>query len=194
MESEKIMQEPSSEETSSDFRKLSVDDRFKLLKNSRRRKIIKYLSEHRDPTTRSELAEIIAADEIGIPVSDLGSDQRKRVYVSLYQTHLPTLKRDEVIRYDSSRGTVEPGPNMDELVRYLRGPSESRGMPQSTHYIALGLLGGLAYALIRANGEVILWLIDLWALGLVMAFILLSVGHRFGVVTRLGHSDSELVP
>lgn len=157
---------------------LSVDTRFKLLKNSRRRKIIDYLSEHDQPTTRSELAEVIAAEENGIDVSDLGSDQRKRVYVSLYQTHLPTLKRDGVIRYDPDRGTVERGPNMDELVEYLRVPPELSETPRVGHFTWLSLLGGTTYVLIRVVGGMMPGLMDLWAVGFVSAVFLVSMYHR----------------
>jgi hypothetical protein len=83
----------------------SADDIFHLLQNSRRRDVLAYLEET-EQTTLRELAEHIAASENGVSVAGLRSAQRKRVYISLYQTHLPKLAAHGVIDYDKSRGTV----------------------------------------------------------------------------------------
>lgn len=82
-----------------------ADDIFHLLQNSRRRDVLAYLEET-EQTTLRELAEHIAARENGLSVAELRSDQRKRVYISLYQMHLPKLTAHGVIDYDKSRGTV----------------------------------------------------------------------------------------
>jgi hypothetical protein len=169
----------SEQETTDDgSRQLTMDRRFKLLKNSRRRMIIDYLAEHRESTTRSELAEVIAAEEDGIDVSELSSSQRKRVYVSLYQTHLPTLERDDVIEYDGDRGTVAPGPNLPELVRYIRPLPDPEGAAGSPRYLWLGLLGGATYVAIRVFGGAIPVLTDVWALGFVLSVLLVWANRR----------------
>lgn len=82
-----------------------ADDIFHVLQNSRRRDVLAYLEET-EQTTLRELAEHIAASENDVSVAGLRSDQRKRVYISLYQTHLPKLAAHGVIDYDKSRGTV----------------------------------------------------------------------------------------
>lgn len=170
-----LMLKRADETETSDDEDLTVDRVFKLLKNSRRRRIIDYLSEDGRPTTRSRLAEVIAAEENGISASELGSDQRKRVYVSLYQTHLPTLARDDVIEYDGDRGTVAPGRNMQELIRYLRLAPEPIEATPNAHHIGLSLIGGVTYAAIRFSGELTPGVMDLWAAGFVLLVFLVSM-------------------
>ena len=85
---------------------LSTDDIFELLSNRRRREIIRYLQANNGSATTSELAEFIAADENGKSPEELHSAERKRVYVGLYQNHLPKMDQLGVIAYDHNRGTA----------------------------------------------------------------------------------------
>ena len=83
----------------------SKDVVFGILKNERRRQALHYLRDH-PRTTLSDLAEHVAALENDKPIRDLTSSERKRVYVGLYQCHLPKMDDAGVIDYDRSRGTV----------------------------------------------------------------------------------------
>ena len=83
----------------------SKDVVFDILKNERRRQVLHYLREH-PRTTISDLAEHVAARENDKPIRDLTSSERKRVYVGLYQCHLPKMDDAGVIDYDRSRGTI----------------------------------------------------------------------------------------
>lgn len=99
---------------------LSLDDIFELLKNERRREVIRYLLNEPDGTaTLSDLAEYIAAKENGIEIRQLSSDQRKRVYIGLYQCHLPKMDEKGVIDFENNRGTVELLSNVSQLQPYL---------------------------------------------------------------------------
>ncbi|RAW45642.1 hypothetical protein DQW50_07780 [Halorubrum sp. 48-1-W] len=98
---------------------LTKGEIFDLLKNSRRRKIIEYLREHGGSAKLDELAEHIAADENDITVQQLSSDQRKRVYIGLYQCHLPKMDTLGVVEYDKNRGTVELQESVSSLVPYM---------------------------------------------------------------------------
>lgn len=153
---------------------LTEERKFQLLKNSRRRQIIDYLLEHEGPTTRSELAEIVAANENDIPVSELGSDQRKRVYVSMYQTHLPTLGDADVIQYDPNRGTVAVGPNLPELVPYLRTSDDADESTWNRHLLLLSVVAGGLFVALKLGGLTMSWLSDLWAVTFVSAVFLWS--------------------
>jgi len=95
-----------------------LDQTFTLLQNRRRRLVLEYLRE-RESTTQSALARHVAAVENGIPEDAVTSTQRKRVYVSLYQAHLPKLDDFGAISFDRDRGTVERTPRVDELLQYL---------------------------------------------------------------------------
>lgn len=95
-----------------------LDRIFAILRNHRRRLVLAYLREH-DATTQGDLARHVAAVENEIPESAVTSTQRKRVYVSLYQAHLPKLDDFGAISFDRDRGTVERTDRTDELLRYL---------------------------------------------------------------------------
>lgn len=66
-----------------------------------------------------ELAEDIAAWEHDTSVKQLTSDERQRVYIALYQTHLPKLDDYDAIEYDQDRGIVEPTGLLEVFDQYL---------------------------------------------------------------------------
>ncbi|MBZ6495728.1 DUF7344 domain-containing protein [Natrinema longum] len=99
--------------------RLSKDVIFELLKNRRRREVLAYLLEADDTVTLGELAEQIAAWENDLEVNALSSDQRKRVYVALYQTHLPKMDDAGIVEYDQDRGLISLADNADLLMMYL---------------------------------------------------------------------------
>jgi len=99
--------------------RLSKDVIFELLKNRRRREVLAYLLEAEETVTLGELAEQIAAWENDIDIAALSSDQRKRVYVALYQTHLPKMDDAGIVEYDQDRGLISLADNADLLMMYL---------------------------------------------------------------------------
>lgn len=101
---------------------LSIDRVFELLKNSRRRETLKYLDNHGEKVTLSEVAEHIAAIENDTTPRAITSQQRKRVYVGLYQSHLPKMDDAAVIEFEKNRGTIRRGPNAAQLEPYLTVP------------------------------------------------------------------------
>ena len=98
---------------------LPLDVIFDLLANERRRRVVRYLLAESESTTLGELAEHIAAIENDKPQSALSSTERKRVYISLYQGHLPKLDDAGAIEFDENRKTVEVGSTLDQLASYL---------------------------------------------------------------------------
>lgn len=91
----------------------SKDELFQILSNSRRRYIIYYLAQHGAALGLTELATKIAAVETDTPEAEITSDERQRVYISLYQTHLPKLEEAGVVSYDGENRTV----SLDDDVR-----------------------------------------------------------------------------
>jgi hypothetical protein len=85
---------------------LTLNERFEILKNERRRSVLKQLSGRDDTIALSSLADQIAAIENETTIEDVTSSERKRVYVALYQFHLPKMDRMGVIDYNKDRGTV----------------------------------------------------------------------------------------
>lgn len=98
---------------------LNKDDIFHILQNERRRQVLDHLKEVEGKVEMREIAEKIAAWENNTTVDNLYSDQRQRVYIALYQSHLPKLDDLGVIEYNQPRGTIEPTPLLEEVTKYL---------------------------------------------------------------------------
>lgn len=62
-----------------------------------------------------------AAWEEDVPSEELSSQQRKRVYVSLYQTHVPSLEAIGVVEYDADEGIVELADRAEAVDEHLGG-------------------------------------------------------------------------
>lgn len=119
-------------------RELSPDLVFELLSSARRRMVLYYLRRHGGSATVSDLAKQIAAMENDIDVEDLTRQQQKRVYVSLYQTHIPKLDESGIIDYDDESGEVTLTNRAVEIDTYLTPTAEST-YPWQLHYLALAV-------------------------------------------------------
>jgi hypothetical protein len=98
----------------------SKDTIFDLLRNPRRRYLLQYLDTHAGVVRLSDLADALAAWELEDKEGNFTYKERKRAYVSLYQTHLPKLDEEGIIEYSQPRGTIELGPNYQYLQEYLQ--------------------------------------------------------------------------
>ena len=119
--------------------RLSKDLVFTMLSNARRRSVIHYLKQRGERVTVRELSRQVAAWENGVDVNKLDYKQRKRVYTSLYQTHLPKLNDAGIVDYDRDRGTVALGDAARELEVYMELVPEEE-LPWSVYYIGLAVL------------------------------------------------------
>lgn len=90
-----------------------------VLKNPRRREALKYLERNDGDADLSDLAEYLAARENGIEVVALSSTQRKRLYISLYQVHLPMMDDLGVLQFDKHRGTIQLADAEGPLFQHL---------------------------------------------------------------------------
>jgi len=115
---------------------LSLDLVFEVLKNERRRHVLQYLDSNSGTVSLSDLAEHIAAIENDTTVQALTSQERKRVYVGLYQCHLPKMDDTDVVNFDGNRGTIELGENAQQLYSFLETESEST-RPWPAYYLTL---------------------------------------------------------
>lgn len=121
-------------------RALSRDTIFDLLSSPRRRMALYYLRKHDGSATVTELAEEIASLEYDVPVDELTRQQRKRVYVSLYQTHVPKLADAGVVDYDEDTSEVTLTDRANDVDAYLSGET-APGYPWHYHYLALAVAG-----------------------------------------------------
>ncbi|ELZ18303.1 hypothetical protein C478_01555 [Natrinema thermotolerans DSM 11552] len=116
---------------------------FDLLSNQRRRYAIHYCKREDEPVTLGDLAEHVAAWELEKEVEEITSAERKRVYTSLQQTHLPTLERADVIEFDDR--TIELTDEAAELDVYLDiVPGDS--VPWGVYYLGLSAVGAIVMA------------------------------------------------
>lgn len=90
-------------------------------------------------------------------VKRLSSDQRKRVYIGLYQCHLPKMDKLGVVEYDKNRGRIE-----------LQDSHQNRAILVTAGSVilllSLGTLGVGALSSIPAVGWILLCLISIAAI------------------------------
>ncbi|ELZ88588.1 DUF7344 domain-containing protein [Haloferax sulfurifontis] len=100
---------------------LSKDVVFEILKNQRRRDALRYLKENDGEAKLGDMAEFIAAKENGIEIKALSSSQRKRVYIGLYQCHLPKMDSAGIVDFEKNRGDITLLDTAKQLDQYLDG-------------------------------------------------------------------------
>lgn len=98
---------------------ISSDVVYGLLADKRRRYTIHHMKQVEGPVSVGDLAEQVAAWENGKTIDEITSKERKRVYISLYQSHLPTLDKEGVVDYDEDRRVVRLSPSMVGREIYL---------------------------------------------------------------------------
>ena len=111
---------------------------FSLLSNHRRRFAIHFTKRHEDPVELSDVAEQVAAWELGKEIPELDYAERKRVYTSLQQTHLPRLDDAGMIKFENGR--VETTDQVEQLEVYMDIVPED-SLPWGEYYLGLSVLG-----------------------------------------------------
>jgi hypothetical protein len=86
----------------------------------------------------------VAARENDTSVAEVTTAERKRVYTSLQQTHLPRMDEVDVVEFDKERGMITPADQLAEFSLHLDVVS-TNSVPQSVIYLALS---GLSVALL----------------------------------------------
>ncbi|RDI69626.1 DUF7344 domain-containing protein [Halopelagius longus] len=154
-------EQPSEQEEQANVEEtLSKDVIFEILKNQRRRDAIEYLKQNDGEAKLGDMAEYIAAKENGIDIATLSSSQRKRVYIGLYQCHLPKMASSGVIDFEKNRGDIELKPMAEQLEPYLGSSTpadeSASGAPKRNlavasavgAVVAAGLLGVPGFAVV----------------------------------------------
>jgi DNA-binding transcriptional ArsR family regulator len=129
---------------------LTKDTVFSVLSNQRRRQVLRHLRDEPEGSNIRELSRQIAAWENDVPVEGVTYKQRKRVYTSLHQTHLPKLADARVIDYDRDRGTVhltEHAATLEEFLTASEGPT----VPWPGIYLAVAAAGVVGTLLAAAD-------------------------------------------
>lgn len=125
---------------------LTQDLVFDILSSPRRRYVLYYLRTVGEPVALNDLAEQVAAWENDTTVEELSDQERKRVYVSLYQTHIPKLDSVGIVDYDQQSGQVALTNKVHRIDDYLT--ESSRPIPWQQFYLALAIISGVMLALV----------------------------------------------
>lgn len=98
---------------------LSPHEVANVLSTPRRCRVLEILDEAGGQEHYQDIAREIAAEENDKPEELVSSNEYKTVYVGLYQTHLPELKRVRAID-ETDFGDVVKGPRFDVFLASLR--------------------------------------------------------------------------
>ena len=122
---------------------------FDILRNERRRRVLKHLDDVDGRATLGEMAERLAAVENDKPESQITSQERKRLYVGLYQCHLPRMDESGAVAFDDDRGTIETTEHTESFLDHL--PEDDADVEHddrwSQYYLAISALGAGLLAL-----------------------------------------------
>jgi len=117
---------------------LTQDLVFDILSSARRRRVL-YLLKSDGPMELTELAERVAAQENDTTVEELTRQQRKRVYVSLYQTHVPKLEEAGFVDHDQDSGVVSLRSEADAIDEFLG--TDEQTVTWGYVYLVLAVVG-----------------------------------------------------
>lgn len=167
---------------SGNVRDLTCDEVFETLSNQRRRYTIHYLQQRDDGTSLRSVAEQVAAWETGQAVEELSADERKRVYTSLQQFHLPKMDEKQVVNFDDRAGVVELGEAAKEVDVYMEVTGE-HDVPWSLFYLGLAGIGAALVVLSWAGVAPFAGISNAgWVAFLLTALTLSALAHT--VLTR----------
>jgi uncharacterized membrane protein len=125
--------------TTDEFENFSQEVVFEMLSNERRRYVIHYLLDADEEAELRDLARTLAAWENDKHPEEITSQERKRVYNALQQTHLPKMDDAGLVAFEASRGTISAADDLADLQVYLEiVPGDE--ISWSQYYLLLGLL------------------------------------------------------
>lgn len=124
---------------------------FEVLKNARRRAVLRYLLYEEPEAEFRDLVEYVASRENGTNSDSVSPAERNRVRTALYQHHLDKLADTGFIEYDKREGVVRRNGRTDEVVDLLE--PTTRQKPATILYaFGVAVLGiGILIAAIPAS-------------------------------------------
>lgn len=82
-----------------------------------RQHVFDCLRTHDTPISLADLADEIAVQENGLPITEISGEEIKRIYLSLYHSHLPELTDANVLTYSQERDLVGLSTNADSAAQ-----------------------------------------------------------------------------
>lgn len=161
-----------------DSRAPTEHELFEMLSSRRRRHALQALAAT-DEIDLGPLAEQVAAWENEKSVAAVTSDERKRVYTSLQQSHLPKLDDAGLVEFDKRSGVVVPSPTLEEYDVYLdvvRGDD----IPWNEYYLGLSAVGAAVLTAAAVDAYPFAMLPDVaWGVFVVVAFFVSACCHTY---------------
>lgn len=114
-------------------RVLELDEVFTALDHSRRRYLLYTLVNERSEETLSELATNIVAWEQDKPTEEVTNEERRRVHVSLYHSHIPKLADLNVLEYREGEDIIVRARNTEQVKGVLDGAGAELDSRQEDH-------------------------------------------------------------
>ena len=166
---------------------LSQAELFDVFSNARRRMAVRVLNQRNGACDLRPLVEQVAAWENETTIEAVTRAQRRRVYISLYQTHLPMLEDHGIVDWDPDSHRIELLMSPKLFEPYLDSdPLPTRGWEHA--YAAVVGLGGLllvfAWLSVGPLSTTIAPVVGLSLTGLV--FVVATIHHV--------HRDGQLAP
>jgi hypothetical protein len=171
---------------------LSQNKVFELLKSVRRRYAVHYLRRENSTVDFADMTDHVAAWEYDTTPANLLRKQRKRVYISLYQTHIPALAEAGIIDYDPETGKIRPTSRIRAFDDYLNVSTKPM-LPWAHYYCGLAVVSLLLFAGIWIQFypvAVLSWFVAL--LGVITAFGMLSATHYWYTQEHISDTPPEL--
>jgi len=165
---------------------------FDALSNRRRRYALEALM-GTDGIELGGLAEQVAAWELEKEIAAVDSTERKRVYTSLQQSHLPRLDDAGLVRFDKRAGFVEPTPGLEECEVYL-DVVRGNDIPWSEYYLGLAAVFGALAAAVAVNAYPFVLLPDIaWLAASAVTLAVSAVYHNYYATrSRLGRGETPV--
>lgn len=161
---------------------ITQDLAYDILSSSRRRFVISALRSEGGTMELNELSERLAAWENDTRVEDLTDQQIKRIYVSLYQTHIPKLSEAGVVSYDQQTGQIRLESTVQHLDRYIPNDGDSK-VPWLHLYMSLAVVGLLIFA-----GSM---LVDVRILGIDTTVVGVIILVTYGVLSGIQYMSTR---
>lgn len=166
---------------------------FDSLCNVRRLHILDYLSDRGPEAELGTLVEHVAAAEYEKEASAVSRSERRRVYVSLYQTHLPKLEEQGLVEWDrdANRITLVARGSVDAVL----DTDEPTVTPWHRYYLGLAVASGLLFALVLSDLQPFSSVAPQhYALAFVLAFLVLSVAQWASGRPSTGRIGDRFIP
>lgn len=161
---------------------LTIDDGLEVLNNPRRRYVLYLLEQQPTGMSIGDLADRVAAWEQNTDVDSLTKQQRKRVYVSLYQTHIIKMDDLGVVDFDHDAGRVQLTPRAQDILTFL--PPSGTDRPWVWYYFTLAVIGTVVHLATLLEISVFASIsLDALALIVYMGFLVLVLLHYYDVRT-----------